>query len=235
MKFQTKTDQPFAFPQTTKAKEKPMVKKKIKVKIIMKKKLKMTTALLASLFLVSIIAVSTPTIAAEPDRILMIDIMAKGDDLDISGASTTTVAKIEYDKVSGAPLGRVEFHIKIYDESGEKIYSMKGKLKEAASVFIYPFWYCPVRDVTWINFWYVTGEGMIKTTDTDMEILYRGQIIALPNTGGKWSPATIVMLVSPNGEHTEGFWPQGGWAYAGLGGFFGGVAYLTKYMEKLVP
>jgi len=201
----------------------------------MKMKLKVITALLASLFLVSIIAVSTHAKPAEPERILMIDIMAKGDDLDIPGATTTIIiARIEYDKVSGAPLGQVEFHIKIYDESGKIIYSMKGKLKDAP-VEIYPYWYCEVRKVWWTNFWYVTGEGMIKTTDTDLEILYRGQSIDLPNTGGKWSLATISMLVSPIGEYVGGFWPQGGWAYAGLGGFFGGVTYLTKYMEKSVP
>ena len=197
-------------------------------------KSKVIMALIVSLVFVTIIAVATPVKAAESNRILMIDIMAKGDDLDISGATTTIIARIEYDKVSGAPLGQVEFHTKIYDESGEKIYSMKGKLKNAA-VMIWPTWYCPVRDVTWINLWVVMGEGMIKTTDTDLEIFYRGNSIVLPNTGGKWCPATIGMMVNPNGEHTEGFWEEGGWAYAGIPYYVGGVTYLTKYMEKLVP
>ena len=208
----------------------------------MKTKLKVTTALLASLFLVSIIAISTPAIAAKPDGRLMVNIMAKGDDLDIPGydlgiyrATTLIVGKIRLDEVSGVLLGRVEFHINIYEiESGEKVYSIKGKLKDGA-VMIFPAWYCPVREVTWTNFWYVVGEGMIKTTDIDLEIVHRGQSIYLPNTGGKWSPAAITMMVSPNGEHTEGFWEDGGWAFAGLGGIFGGVTTLTKYMEKLVP
>ncbi len=198
-------------------------------------KLKVITALTVSLFLVSIIAVATSVKAAEPSRILMIDIIAKGDDGDIPGATSYVKGKIEYDKVSGAPLGQVEFHTKIYDESGKIIYSMKGKLKDAATVMIVPFHYCPVRDVTWINVWLVMGEGMIKTTDTDLEIFYRGNSIVLPNTGGKWSPATIGMMVSPNGEHTEGVWEEGGWAYAGLPYYVGGVTYLTKYMEKSVP
>ena len=210
----------------------------------MKTKLKVTTALLASLFLVSIIAVSTPAIAVKPDGTLMINILAKGDDMDIPPyesddgiyrATTLIVGKIRFDKVSGVLLGRVEFHINIYEiESGEKVYTIKGKLKDGMVIpgFVFP---CDVRLVNWTNLWLVMGEGMIKTTDTDLTIVHRGQSIALPNTGGKWSPATITMMVSPNGEYEGGFWEDGGWAFAGLGGFFGGVTTLTKYMEKMVP
>jgi hypothetical protein len=212
----------------------------------MKMKLKMTTAILMSLFLVGIIAVSTHAKPAEPSRMLMVDIIAKGDDADILGATTFIQGKIEFDKDSGVPLGRVEFHIKIYDESGEKIYSMMGKLKNG---MVIPGFYfdCSVRHVRWINLWFVMGEGMIKTPDKDLEIEYRGQLITLPNTGGKWLPvATITMMVSPEGEYIEipggedihGFY--GGWVAAGIMGFdgiemFGGVTYLTKYMEKWVP
>ena len=202
----------------------------------MKMKLKVTTTILMSLFLVSVIAVSTHAKPTDTNRLLMIDIMAKGDDLDIPGATVTTtiIARIEFDKVSGEALGQVEFHIKIYDESGEKIYSMMGKLKNG---MVIPGWFfdCDVRHVFWINLWLVMGPGMIKTTDIDLVILYRGNSIALPNTEGKWSPETIVMLVSPYGQHDEGYWPEGGWAFAGLYGFVGGVTYLTKYMEKWVP
>ncbi len=201
----------------------------------MKMKLKVTTTILMSLFLVSVIAVSTHAKPTDTNRILMIDIMAKGDDLDISGVTTTTtiIARIEFDKVSGAALGQVEFHIKIYDESGEKIYSMQGKLKNGAVI---PNWFfdCDVRNVYWINLWLVMGPGMIKTTDTDLEIEYRGETITLPNTEGKWSPALVAMMVSPNGENLEEVdWD--GWAFAGIPEFFGGVTYLTKYMEKWVP
>jgi hypothetical protein len=69
----------------------------------------------------------------------------------------------------------------------------------------------------------------------------------LPNTGGKYVPANIMMMASPEGEfimevpdvgEIHGF--AGGWVFAGIMGFeglpmFGGVTALTKYMEKLVP
>ena len=214
----------------------------------MKMKLKVTTALLVSLFLVCVIAVSTQA-KPEPNRILMVDIMAKGDDGDILGATTFIQGKIEYDKVSGEPLGRVEFHIKIYDESGEKFYSMKGKLKNGMALRDQEF-NCSVRHVTWINLWLVMGDGMIRTTDTVIEdFLYRGQLITLPNTGGKYIPAYIMMMVSPYGEFRievpdgddiYGVSELGGWVFAGIMGFdgieiFGGVTGLTKYMEKWVP
>jgi len=206
-------------------------------------KLKLTTALLTSLFLVSIIVVSTPAIAVKHEGTQMINIMAKGDDLDIPPyesedgdyrATTLIVGKIRFDKVSGVLLGRVEFHIIIYEiESGEKVYSMKGKLKNGM-VIPDASYICSVRHVTWINLWLVMGPGMIKTTDTDLEILHRNQLKTLPNTKGKWIPADIVMFVSPDGEHVNptGFWPEGGWAFAGIMidymPVFGGVAYLTK-------
>ncbi|MHA1373296.1 MAG: hypothetical protein ACTSR7_03265 [Promethearchaeota archaeon] len=209
-------------------------------------KLKVTTAILMSLFLVSITAVSTQA-KPEPNRILMVDIMAQGDDGDIFGATTFIQGKIEYDKVSGVPLGRVEFHIKIYDDSGEKFYSMKGKLKNGMVIPGF-FFDCSVRHVRWINLWLVMGEGMIRTTDAVIEdFLYRDQLITLPNTGGKYVPATIMMMASPEGEYIievpdgediHGF--AGGWVFAGIMGFeglemFGGVTGLTKYMEKWVP
>ena len=86
--------------------------------MVEKMKLKVTTALIAALFLISAITIVTPVKAADPNRILMIDFMAKGDDLDISGATNSIIGKIKYDKVSGIPLVQVEFHLKIYEESG---------------------------------------------------------------------------------------------------------------------
>lgn len=222
--------------------------------MVVKTKLKVTTVLLTSLFLVSIIAISTSAIATKPDRTLMINIMANGDDGDIPGedlgiyrATTLIVGKIKFDEVSGVGLGRVEFHIKIYEiESGEKVYTIKGKLKNGMALSNQEF-VCTVRMVTWIDIWFVMGEGMIKTTDTDLTIIYRGLPIALPNTEGKWRPANISMMVSPYGDFkipipggffygSAGF----GWTYAGIMDFngldmFGGVSTLTKYMEKLVP
>jgi len=211
----------------------------------MRKNLKVIMVLTLSMFLVGIIAVATPVKAADPNRILMIDIMAKGDDLDISGATTSIIARIEFDKTSGNPLAQVGFHSKIYDESGEKIYSMKGMLKDGLVISNSFQFYCTVREVTWINLWFIMGVGKLKTTDIDMEIEYRGETITLPNTGAQYVPAMILMMVSPKGEYVLGedpevfIWPQGGWAAAGImvGGIpsVGGVTYLIKYMEKWVP
>jgi hypothetical protein len=207
---------------------------------------KVILVLAMSLFLVSIIAVATPVKAAEPSRILMIDIMAKGDDADIPGATTSNIGRIEFDKVSGVPLGYVEGHLKLYDETGEKFYSMKIKLKDAVVMKI-PAWYCEVRQVWWLNLWLIIGEGKLRTTDIHIENFeYRGEIITLPNTGGKYVNAPINMMVSPNGDYTFEFpngaidGSAGGWAWAGIMGFdgiemFGGVTFLTKYMEKWIP
>ena len=199
-----------------------------------KSKYKFVISLAIFLVLVNTMAIATPVKAADPSRILMIDIMAKGPDFDVPGARSSIIGRIEYDKVTGECQGYVEFHLKLYDESGEKIYSMKGKLKNAAVVPGYSF-ACEVRGVTWTNLWLVMGTGEIKTTDIDISIEYRGSTITLPNTGGKYTTMDFVMLVSPNGEHTEGVWPEGGWAAAGLLGYFGAGTYLTKYMEKSVP
>ena len=211
----------------------------LEVKKVVKMQSKVTTALIVSSLLIGILAIITPVNAADPNRILMIDIMAKGDDLDIAGGTTSIIGRIEFDKVSGIPLAQVEFHTKIYDESGEKIYSMKGKLKDGLVITNMYQFYCTVREVTWINLWLIMGEGKLKTTDTVIEIEHRGETKTLPNTGGQYVPAAIFMMVSPNGEHLEGVWEQGGWAVAGImvGGIpiFGGVSYLTKYMEKWVP
>ena len=208
--------------------------------MVVKIKLKVITVLIMSLFLVSIIAVGTPVKAVDSNRILMIDIMAKGIDADIGlvnpehRATTLIVAKIKFDEVTGLFVGQVEFHTTIYDESGKKIYSMMGKLKNGMAMLL-PFYPCPVREVMWTNLWFVTGEGRYKTTDVIIEDFeYRGSKITLPNTEGKYVTSPIVLLISPNGEYVGGVWPEGGWAFAGIPGF-GGITYLTKYMEKWVP
>jgi len=179
------------------------------------------------------------------DPILLVDIKAKGLDADIPGivgnntytAETLIVGKIEFDEASGLTLGRVEFHLTIYDVSGEKVYSMQGH-HEGAPVLRLPFRPCPVRKVTWTDVWFVLGPGKVKTTDVVItEFEYRNQIITLPNTGGKFVPAKVAMMVSPLGKHTnpDGVWPGGGWAFAGImtspTTSFGGVTWLTKYVE----
>lgn len=197
----------------------------------MKLKAKTIAFLTVALFLANILALATaPVTATVPEEISMIDIIANGSDTDIPGAITFIQGKIVFDKITGSALGDVEFHTKIYDESNEKIYSIKGKLKDGA-VMILPFYYCEVREVTWVNLWLVMGTGEIKTSDIDLTIDYRGNTITLPNTGGKYLPTTIMMLVNPTGEFVGGIYELGGWAFAGIPGF-GGVTTITKYFEK---
>lgn len=194
---------------------------------------KYRSAITLALFLVLVntMVMAVPVKAADSSRMLKIDIMAKGPDFDVPGAISFIKGTIEYNKDTGELQAQVEFHLKLYDESGKKIYSMKGKLKDAAVMpgFSFP---CDVRNVIWTNLWYVFGEGKIKTTDIDMEIEYRGNTILLPNTGGKYVTMDFAMLVSQYGEHTEGIWDEGGWAAAGLLGWFGAGTYLTKYKVK---
>jgi len=203
------------------------------------KKSKLTKTLIATSFFISIIAIMAPVIGYGTNGVLII---AKGDDADIAGATTSIIAMIEFDKDSGLPtVAQLEFQTKIYDESGKKIYSLKGKLKEGLVISDSFQFYCDVREVLWINLWFVMGQGVIKTTDADLVIEYRGGIITLPNTEGQYLPVTIWMMVNPKGEYLLGedptvyIWPEGGWATAIIivGGMptVGVVTYLTKYME----
>jgi len=219
--------------------------------------LKVTTALIISLLMISVIAFVSPVKAADPNRILMIDITAKGDDLDIPGATNSIIAKIKYDKVSGIPSVQVNFHSKIYDESGKKVYAMKGMLKDGALLMTNYFFYCPIFEVYFINVWLVMGEGKFKTTDTNFEVFFRNSLdITMPNTEGKYISAQILMLLSPTAEYCEedpAIYPPGsdenpihkdmeGWVLAAVmwdvfGPMFdplpiGPVSYLTKYVEK---
>jgi hypothetical protein len=186
------------------------------------------------LALVNIMIMAVPVKAADPSRILKIDIMAKGPDFDVPGAISFIKGTIEYNKDTGELQAQVEFHLKLYDESGKKIYSMKGELKDAAVIpgQVFP---CDVRHVTWINLWLVMGEGKLRTTDIDIEMEYRGNLITLPNTGGQYIAMPLVFLGSQFGEYEGGVWDEGGWAFAGIYGEFGAGAYLTKYMVKMVP
>lgn len=176
------------------------------------------------------------------------DIKAKGLDLDIGfvnpehSARTSIKAEIEFDADTGdfLLLRDVVFSMKIFDGAGEKVYTMEGEL-ENTTVTLYPYWPCNVRNVVWTDVWFVMGMGKVKTTDVDIEIEYRGEIITLPNTGGEYETRFLVIAVSPLGEVLVGE-PWGGWAYAGVVTSFdpalkafGGITWLTKYMEKWVP
>jgi hypothetical protein len=203
------------------------------------KKSKVTKTLIAAAFFIGIFAFMAPVIACGTNGVLII---AKGDDGDIAGATSSIIANIDFDKDSGLPsVAQVEFQTKIYDDSGQKIYSLKGKLKEGLVISDIFQFYCEVREVLWINLWFVIGEGVIKTTDADLVIDYRGGTITLPNTEGQYLPVTIWMMVNPKGEYLLGedptvyIWPEGGWAtvIVIIGGvpIVGVVTYLTKYME----
>ena len=196
----------------------------------MKIKTKLITVIVITLFLANLLAISiVPLSAKDSNPIFKIKIIAKGADGDISNAFTFIKGTIELDEDSGQLLGEVKFHLKIYDESNKKIYSMKGKLEDAA-VMIIPYNYCPVRNVIWTDLWLVSGLGELKTMNTDITIDYRGSTIALPNTGGKYIQSPIMLVISPYGEYVGGVYEGGGWALAGIPGF-GGVTYLKKYIE----
>ena len=218
------------------------------------KKLKATKTLIAASFFITIIAIFTPVMAAEPDRIL---IMATGDDLDISGATNLIIGNIELGGGGELPSAQVFFHQKIYDESGEKVYTMKGMLKDGLVLKTDHYFYCPVFNVWFINVWLVMGEGKFKTTDTDFEVFFRKLFpIIMPNTEGKYVSANILMFLSPTAEYCledpgtypPGTYPpvfilpEGGWVLAAviwevetpMGPMelpIGPISYLTKYME----
>ncbi len=200
----------------------------------MKVKVKPITPLLVALFLIPIIAIGATATAAEPKSTSKIDLMAKGVDIDIAGGISFIKGRIEFDEDTGEVVGKFQFHVKIYNELGEKIYSMQGKLKDGP-VMIIPQYYCTVRDVWWTNVWVVMGTGLIKTSDTDLTIDYRGELVTLPNTENKWVEMTLVLMFNPTGEYVGGIWEEGGWAYAGIPSYAGGCAYLTKYVDTRVP
>ncbi len=173
----------------------------------------------------------------------IMDIKAVGLDLDIGrvdqySARTSIEAEVVLDENGDSLLlKKLVFSIEIYNETGEIVYMIEGGLLVDARVEMVPYWPCDVRKVMWTDLWQVVSLGRIKTTDVDIEIEYRGTIITLPNTHGRWVfRKPIIFGLSPFGEHTEGVWSEGGWAFAGvptsLTTNFGGVTYLTKFMEK---
>lgn len=223
--------------------------------MVVKKKLKVTKALIAVLFLIGIIALVTPVMAYGTNSILII---AKGDDMDLAETTNFIFAKIDSDKDGGIPMGHVTFHSKIRDESGEKVYEMKGMLKDGLLLSTEHYFYCPIFEVWFINVWNVMGEGKFKTTDTDFELLLFRNLfpITMPNTEGKYVSAPILMFLSLTGEYCfedpgtypPGTYPpvyvlpEGGWLLAaviwevetpfGLMELpIGPISYLTKYVE----
>ena len=166
--------------------------------MIVRKKSKLTKALIAVSFLIGIIAIVTPVLAAGSNRVLF---MSVGDDLDIN-ATNLIVGNIRDGKGSELPSAKAVFHQRIYDESGEKVYAMKGVLKDGELQTKYYSFFCPIFGVWFINVWLVNGTGKFKTTDTNLDLVYRNWFpITMPNTEGECVQAPMLMMLSPTAEY----------------------------------
>ena len=180
-------------------------------------------------------------------------IVAAGQDQDIGYYVPThravTLIKAEWSEFSAANLptsGQIEFSTKIFDESGEKVYTMEGELELESAMVVPPGFmssYCEVRNVTWVDFWFVMGWGLVKTTEA-ITIDYRGVTTTLPDTEGEYIPKLIVVVVSPEGEYftaecDECYW--GGWSWAGIFDpitmtrIFGGITWLRNFLDTRTP
>ena len=164
----------------------------------MKMKSKLTKTLIAASFFITIIAIVSPVMAAGSNRILFISVEA---DLDIN-ASNLIVGKIsEGDELTSV---KVVFHQRIYDESGEKVYTMMGMLKNGYRQTKEHYFLCPVFNYWFINVWLFMGEGKLKTTDINCPLTYRNIFyFTLPNTEGKFVSTPMLMLLSPSGQYYE--------------------------------
>ncbi|MFW9902318.1 MAG: hypothetical protein ACFFDY_13710 [Candidatus Thorarchaeota archaeon] len=167
----------------------------------MKKKSKVTKALIAVLFLIGIIAIVTPVMAANSNRGFF---MAKGDDLDIPGAKNIIIGKIKFGAGDEPSSAQVNFYSKIYDDSGKKVYTMIGMLNDGDLINPSFSFFCPLYKVWFINVWQFMGQGKFKTTDTNIEVYFRDMItITMPNTEGKFVSKPIVMLLSHTAEYCK--------------------------------
>ena len=77
----------------------------------MRKKSKVTKSLIAVSFLIGIITIVTPVMAAGSNRLLF---MAIGDDLDFPETTNIIIGKIEFGGSGELPSAQVLFHQKIY-------------------------------------------------------------------------------------------------------------------------
>ena len=191
----------------------------------MKKKLKFLKPLTAIFIFISIISLSTTVTACGRNRIFF---MAYGEDLDLTGFNNLIIGSVKGHK------GEVMFYSGVHDESGE--YEMlgmleKGKLKTTEHMF-----YCPVLNAWWINVWWIEGEGLFRTTDTNREVIFRNSIpnFIMPNTEGHYVSATIFMwltvtkeyypaefdelgnLLDPPLDEDPLIWEEGRWVLAGV-------------------
>jgi len=167
--------------------------------MILKKNLN-TKALIATLFLIGIIAIMTPVMAASSNRVYFIAI---GDDLDIN-ATNLIVGKTKFNEEDELTSVKVVFHQRTYDESGDKVYTMMGMLNDGSLQTREHYFFCPIFGVWYINVWLFMGEGKLKTTDINYPLTYRNVFyFSMPNTEGKFVPTPMIMLLSPSGEYYE--------------------------------
>ncbi len=193
----------------------------------MKKNSKMTKTLIAATFLITIFAIVTSVNAFGSNRVLF---MAIGDDLDLN-STDLIVGKIEAGEEGVPPSVKTVFHQRIYDDSGKKVYTMLGMVTEGLLLTTEFAFLCPVFQVWFINVWFVMGEGMFKTTDTDLDLLFRRTFpITMPNTAGKYVSAPMLMFLSftaeycvydptvipPGPENPVEILPEGGWVLAAV-------------------
>ena len=165
--------------------------------MIVKKNSKLIKTLLAVSFFITIIAIISPVMAAGSNRVFFIAI---GDDLDFPETTNVIIGKVDSDGSDA----KLIFHQRIYDESGKKVYSMTGMFKDGSLLTTEHFFYCPIFNYWFINVWWVMGEGKVKTTDTDFQILFRNSLpLTLPNTEGKWASASVFMWFNPTKEYYE--------------------------------
>jgi hypothetical protein len=176
------------------------LKKKELIKMEMKKKSKVTKALIAVSFIIGIIAIVTPVMAANTNRVFF---MAIGDDLDIPRAKNIIIGKIKFGAGDEPSLAQVVFYSKIYDESGE-MYKMIGMLKDGYLINPSYSFFCPLFKVWFINVWQFVGEGKVRTTDTNIDVYFRDSLtITMPNTEGKFVSVLIGLLISHTAEYCK--------------------------------
>ncbi|UCD01906.1 MAG: hypothetical protein JSV23_02490, partial [Promethearchaeota archaeon] len=125
-----------------------------------------------------------------------------GDDLDLPRTRNFIIGNIKFGGNSEPESAGVFFYSKIYDESGK--YAMIGMTKNAMLVTDQLMFYCPVFNVWFINVWFFMGEGMFRTTDINISLVFRNSFyITMPNTEGQCVPASIFMWLSHTGEYYE--------------------------------
>jgi hypothetical protein len=195
--------------------------------MVMKNKTKVTKTLFAATFLIAIFALVSTVNACGSNRAYF---MAIGDDMDLN-ANDLIIGKINYGDGSEPPSVKVVFNQRIYDDSGNKVYAMRGMLKEGLLVQTDYYFLCPIFQVWFINVWLALGEGIYKTTDTDLDLIYRTVFpITMPNTEGQYVSAPMLMMLSttaeycvydptvipPGPENPVETLPEGEWALVGV-------------------